>query len=107
MPDSREAARGGRHMAATITSRRDTAPPTQARRRRQWYRNRLNESCPASLLTRPRPHAISRGDAGPFVQMRMHRGPGQHGARDAEIVMLPSGTAIDDPTLAHLGLEIH
>jgi hypothetical protein len=39
--------------------------------------------------------------------MRMTGRPRQHGAGDAEVIVLPRRTGIDHPALTHLGLKSH
>ena len=57
-----------------------------------------------SLLWPARPARRKRG-AEPMVQMRELRRPGQHGAGDAEIVVLSGKAFIDGAALAQLGLK--
>src|SRR5438874_1546131 len=52
------------------------------------------------------PGRSSRGRAAdPRTQMRVPSRPRQHGARDAEIIVLSGRATVDDPGLTHLGVK--
>ena len=61
--------------------------------------NASRKGSPSVCLSRPPRPACRHHPAHPVVQMRMTGRPIQHGAGDAEIVMLPRQTFIDDPAL--------
>src|ERR1700688_938508 len=62
---------------------------------------------PAESLLRPTRPARCQGSADPAVQNADAARPSQHGAGNAEIVMLPEKAFVDVAALAQLGLKRH